>query len=496
MFLKKFQFHTKFLRFSYMKSSLSPIIQTSLFYNTFSDTSPYISFDTIMEALGFGVYQMRIYLIMCLMALSEGAHIMAFTLMLPILKHQWLVTDLLNGLQASLIFLAYLIGSMISGQISDRIGRKIPSFYSIVFIAFFTMLSSWSYDIIILIIVRVMVGLLVGFFGPLGGTILTEITPKHLRGKYMTSITFCLVLGQLYAAFIGYFLLDNLDRGNWRVLLIFCSIPGILAGLLAYLFLDESPRYLMMVGKYDEAFEICEKISRENETEELIKGVLSKETKDKVISWAQNLEEEEPASMLQLFRGQKKIITPLLWTNWLTTSFIYYGIIIYIPLILQKIENRDSNSNGNDILQIFSSNFMELVSIIGAASLIENKYFGRKNSMIMFFALTSFVTFLIYFSKEHFFIILVTFARIFISMTFIFCFQYTSEVYETKIRTTGLGMANGIGRIGGVVMPWICAEMMQIDLYGPFIAFFLLSATSTAVSYWLPFDTREKDLDG
>ena len=163
---------------------------------------------------------------------------------------------------------------------------------------------------------------------------------------------------------------------------------------------------------------------------------------------------------------------------------------------LQKIDANRVINNGNDVLQIFSSNFLELIAVLGAASLIENKFFGRKNSMILFFLLSSLITFVMYFTKDHLFIVFVTFARICISLTFIFCFQYTSEVYDTNIRTTGLGMANGIGRIGGIIMPWICAEIMEIDLYGPFMVFFLMSSLTAFLSYYLPFDTREKDLDG
>ena len=491
MYLGKIRFAKLVPRLLRMKASFSPTI-----YNTFPDSSPVISFDTVMEALGFGVYQLRVYIIMGLMALSEGAHIMAFTLMLPILKHQWLVSDLLNGIQASLVFLAFLLGSMSSGQISDRIGRKLPCFYAIVAIAFFTMASAWSNNIVTLIVLRTIAGLAVGFFGPLGGTILTEITPKHLRGKYMTMITFFLVLGQLYSAFVGYFLLENFDRGNWRVLLIYCSIPSIFAGLMAYLYLDESPRYLMFVRKYDEAFRICEKITIENETEDVTRYYLSKETKEKIVNWAEKLEEDDAANITLLFKGQKMKITLLLWACWFSTSFIYYGIIIFTPLILQKIDANRVINNGNDVLQIFSSNFLELIAVLGAASLIENKFFGRKNSMILFFLLSSLITFVMYFTKDHLFIVFVTFARICISLTFIFCFQYTSEVYDTNIRTTGLGMANGIGRIGGIIMPWICAEIMEIDLYGPFMVFFLMSSLTAFLSYYLPFDTREKDLDG
>ena len=59
-----------------------------------------------------------------------------------------------------------------------------------------------------------------------------------------------------------------------------------------------------------------------------------------------------------------------------------------------------------------------------------------------------------------------------------------------------IGAGLGIGRIGGIIMPWICAEIMEIDLYGPFMVFFLMSSLTAFLSYYLPFDTREKDLDG
>lgn len=121
---KKFLVLKKRLSFPYfwMKSSFSPITPT--LYNTFTEGPETIPFDVVMEAVGFGNYQLRIYLIMCLMAFSEGAHIMSFTLMLPILKVQWLVSDSLNGFQASMIFLAYLLGSVSSGQISDKSVEK------------------------------------------------------------------------------------------------------------------------------------------------------------------------------------------------------------------------------------------------------------------------------------------------------------------------------------------------------------------------------------
>ena len=75
----------------------------------------FLSFDDLLNDIGFGKYQLKIYFIMACLALAEGGQIMVFTMMIPILEVQWGVQDWLNGLQASLIFVSFLIGSVVSG---------------------------------------------------------------------------------------------------------------------------------------------------------------------------------------------------------------------------------------------------------------------------------------------------------------------------------------------------------------------------------------------
>lgn len=75
-------------------------------------------------------------------------------------------------------------------------------------------------------------------------------------------------------------------------------------------------------------------------------------------------------------------------------------------------------------------------------------------------------------------------------------FQYTAEIYPTKIRTTGVGMANGIGRLGGVIMPWVCMFLCTKELLSPFILFSLLSVITSFSNFFLPYDTMGKELNG
>jgi len=52
--------------------------------------------------------------------------------------------------------------------------------------------------------------------------------------------------------------LNGLDGGNWRALIFWTSLPGILTVPLSIMILEESPLYLLMNGEDEKAFKILE----------------------------------------------------------------------------------------------------------------------------------------------------------------------------------------------------------------------------------------------
>ncbi len=117
--------------------------------------------------------------------------------------------------------------------------------------------------------------------------------------------------------------------------------------------------------------------------------------------------------------------------------------------------NQNSTNNFSDIVKLALSTLSEMVSACIASYLIEIKGLGRKNSMIICYTLQGICSIIVYIDAGNNFVLWASACKFFLSMTFIFSYQFTAEVYSTKIRTTGVGMANGIGRSGGGVMPWV-----------------------------------------
>ena len=81
------------------------------------------------------------------------------------------------------------------------------------------------------------------------------------------------------------------------------------------------------------------------------------------------------------------------------------------------------------------------------------------------------------------------------SLAFTLNYQFTSELYPTRMRGTGLGMAASFGRIGSIVMPVACTMLNNIYPLAPFIMFGAISILSGLMTMLLPYDTTNMPMD-
>jgi hypothetical protein len=68
-------------------------------------------------------------------------------------------------------------------------------------------------------------------------------------------------------------------------------------------------------------------------------------------------------------------------------------------------------------------------------------------------------------------------------------YVFTNEAYNTLNRTTAMGFACGAARIATCLMPVIVFYIVELNVFYPFLFFFILALLSTYFTYLLPFDT-------
>jgi predicted membrane-bound mannosyltransferase len=98
---------------------------------------------------------------------------------------------------------------------------------------------------------------------------------------------------------------------------------------------------------------------------------------------------------------------------------MYYGIVLLLPYLLSEIKVQ--NVGGDDkLLQLVASCVSDIMGACVASFLIEVRGFGRKNSLIIFFALCSITSLFTYTDNQSRFVFWATASKFFLSMTFIF----------------------------------------------------------------------------
>ncbi|XP_017773773.1 PREDICTED: synaptic vesicle glycoprotein 2B-like, partial [Nicrophorus vespilloides] len=167
--------------------------------------------------------------------------------------------------------LGMLTGSPVWGFFSDTFGRRKVIIFCYTMHAFVVSITGQSQTYIMLLVLKFIGGFIVN--GPF--SILTTIFSEFHSAKYRARVMLMIGVIAASANIIlpvvawGILLLQvNINIGDyhfhsWNILLHLCAIPSI-ACAIAYIFVPESPKYLMASGRNDEALLVFKKMYRLN----------------------------------------------------------------------------------------------------------------------------------------------------------------------------------------------------------------------------------------
>jgi len=396
----------------------------------------------VKDAVGWGTYHWVLYLGtgFCLMSESIEVNLLAF---IPTAaQEEWNLSVMVADSIASAVFVGEIVGCTVFGIFGDKFGRKPAFIFSIVLIAGFGVLSSFSANIYHLIFLRFMVGCGIGGFS-VPYDLLAELCPSRIRGPIMMSIWIWFALGSIFITISAYLFLDS--RG-WRYLTLIASIPP-LASLLFMYFLDESPSWLLAKGKKQEAHAIITKIAKRNKT--------------KLEPFDLQDEKNHDATICDLFNSKYCRATVAVWLTSFSQTFIYYGIILFLPRVLHVPES-----------ELFPYKQL-ILSCIGevfgdAFGVLMIYYFSRGTICTLSFLAFGAILPLLATPGILFQTGLAFFARGIGTIPGSASWLLSSEAYPVEIRATGHSYGNMMARIGAFAsVYWGRAELPMITLaYG------------------------------
>lgn len=153
--------------------------------------------------------------------------------------------------------------SIISGSLTDRLGRKPIILVSSIIFLVGSLLMSFAHNKEFLLAGRLVVGAGVGLASMTVPMYIAEVAPSAIRGQLVMINMLCITGGQFLANLIA-FGFSHVGKSGWRYMLGFAAAPAFLQ-FIAFLAMPESPRWLVSKGKYDEAKQVLRRVRPKDE---------------------------------------------------------------------------------------------------------------------------------------------------------------------------------------------------------------------------------------
>jgi SP family arabinose:H+ symporter-like MFS transporter len=176
----------------------------------------------------------------------------------PFLSKAFALSDLGLGWAFSSLLFGCVLGCFFAGRLTNRFGRKkLLVLVAFVFAAT-SLATALAPDFVLFITARFLGGLAVGGVSLLSPIYVSEVSPPSIRGRMGTLYQLSIVVGIIVSYSLNY-LLRNTGVNNWRWMFLTGVAPS--AMFLVFVSLaPETPRFLAMKGRYQEAADILERI--------------------------------------------------------------------------------------------------------------------------------------------------------------------------------------------------------------------------------------------
>ena len=156
----------------------------------------------------------------------------------------------------SIGFVGMALGATFGGLLADKLGRRYIFALTLLIYGLATGASALATSLGVLLVFRFLVGLGLGAELPVASTLISEFSPRAIRGRVVVALEAFWALGWILAALIGTFIVPQAN--GWRWALAIGLIPAIYS-LVIRMGTPESVRFLESVGKHDQARQVVER---------------------------------------------------------------------------------------------------------------------------------------------------------------------------------------------------------------------------------------------
>ncbi|WP_181781291.1 MFS transporter [Pseudonocardia pini] len=352
------------------------------------------------------------------------------------------------------VFVAALVGMMVGGllfgPLADRFGRRRMIIICAVVFGLGTLAVPLTDSLGPLMVIRFVTGIGVGGIFPNLIAMAAEYSPRRMRSTVVTVVGAGMILGGFVGGFVAAFLMPAF---GWHSVFLVGGGLTVVLVVVAVFWLPESVQFLLVKGRTREAAQLVRQIDPATVTEET-----------EVVASASTTEQRAPVSAL--FTGGRAAITLLLWVTFCLSLLVMYFLLNWLPSLIQIAGM--SQTTGLVATALFN-----LGGAIGGIALGLATDRLRKPLPILFGAATLSVAAIVGMTfslgSEALLLTAALLAGAGVAGSQNGLTAFASSRYPTEIRSTGVGWAIGIGRVGSIAGPVVGGGLIAAGLDGPAI---------------------------
>ncbi|MFM0619765.1 MFS transporter [Paraburkholderia nemoris] len=415
-----------------------------------------IDINNEIAGASIGTFHWKIGLIIAAIMFFDGYDLFNAAYIIPFVMKTWRPSASEIGMMLSSGIVGMSIGSLVQGFAADRIGRRRVMVCGLYLLAVSNLLlATVVHTSLQFAIFRLVLGMCLGMNAPLAIAYVNEWAPRKSANVY--AIWVLLVgfsIGGIAAGAAGIYLTGTY---GWQAL-YYLGTAVILVAVFAHLALPESIAFLVLRRRDHEVASLLCRLRAERIAVYRDATFVTKESGNRT------------ASPLSVLRRPYRRNTLVVWVVGAASLFCIHGLTGWLPSVMVARGEAMSSAFAYSALVMLASLFGSLSS-----GVLADRIGSRIKAMgILYLLASASMVGLALVSGRGVTFVLVIAAGFFVFGAQAVLNNFIAMVYHTGVRATGVGVAIAVGRVGGILGPFVIGLVKSIDP-DPMYTFFLLA---------------------
>ncbi|MBB6443988.1 MFS transporter [Bacillus benzoevorans] len=390
----------------------------------------------------FNRFHVALFIWSFMVILFDGYDLSVYGTVLPVLMEEWKLDPVVAGSMGSYGLFGMMFGAILFGILADKIGRKKVILINVAIFSLFTFLCAFADNATHFSIYRFIAGLGLGGIMPNIAALITDYAPNKMKIKLVSLTLVSFAVGGAMAPTLGVLLIQNF---GWQSVFWVAGSP-LLALPFMMAQLPESTSYLVRTNKKEKLFATLNKIN----------PALTFNANDEIVEEKVNVTK---VPVVGLFKENRALSTVAFWFAFFCALLMVYGLNTWLPKLMIAA-GYGLNSSLTFLIALQGG---AVIGILTLSSLCE-KYGSKRVLIPTYIAGTIALSLLGFGGNSVVIFILVAIAGAATTGAQVLIQAYVTSFYPSEMRSTGIGIASGVGRLGGMLGPILGGFLLTLTL--------------------------------